>query len=183
MPYLPQGIKGLHNLKRLWYTICMTDEYMAGIADSDGSFSLCKAKKQSTTRGYHYRTVFQLTWKKFNATEKCMSKIQAEYGGRVNEYTSNSNNYNKKPIQYIKLAIEGREIEGFVDRLIPHMHIKKEQAKLIKHIRILRRSWAPSNRKPDKVWDEEARIYDLFTSLNSKNGKNKSVTKRQTAKN
>ena len=63
------------------FDMTFDNRYMAGVVDSDGSFSLVKRKKQSTVHGYHYRTIFQLTWKDTPIVEKTMEEMVKDYGG------------------------------------------------------------------------------------------------------
>jgi len=141
------------------------DAYMAGVIDSDGSFSMVKRLKQSTIRGYHYSTVFQLTWKKSSFAEKVLKLIKQRYGGHISPWQRKPNKYSKESIECLKYAVESSGLEKLIILTLPYICLKKEQALLIKKVREIRKIKPKTRNKPNKFWEEEDKIYEELKKL------------------
>lgn len=144
--------------------------YVAGVADSDGSFSFIKRKKQSTKNGYHYRAIFQLTWKKMSNTKMVLDSFKKEFGGNYWKVIRKPNSFDKKPLDCYKYSLEGNLLEKFVIKIIPFLRLKKKHAELILESRKLKGKWGCKG-KPDRLWKKEDKLYLLFNKLNTKNKK------------
>lgn len=146
--------------------------YIAGVMDSDGSFTVMKRMKQSTVRGYHFRCVAQLTWKKTKLSFKTMKQLQSRYGGSLCEIKSRGG-FSTKENSYYKWSLEGKNLENLVDDILPFLQLKKAHATAIKEFRILRNTWfhkgIDSLIKPDKIWKKEIKLYESLYSQNTKN--------------
>ena len=141
------------------YTVVMEhfNIYLAGVIDSDGSISIIKRLRQSTTRGYHYRELVQISWKREAGTERLANEIKDRYGGGV-YITANGGFNGDTPI--IKYGCEGKIAERLLKDIIPFMQLKKPQAELALRMRSLKSSgYGVGRPKPDSVWEEEDSIY------------------------
>lgn len=148
------------------------DAYMAGVADSDGSFSFMKRKRQSTINGYHYVMVFQLTWKKSDLSIKVMNEIVRRYGGCCCKWIRNGNNFPTKSAECLKYSVGGPGLDKLTEAILPYLLLKKKQAELIKEARLLRKGWKRGRLgKPINVWKKEDELYLEFNKLNGKNKK------------
>lgn len=155
----------------------ITPQYLAGVADSDGSFSLTRCSRPSTVTGYHYRTLFQLTWEDTPLTRLVLSKMKDLYGGSFSECNRKPDSYCNKHKTVLKYSVEGQRLGIFIKELLPYLVLKRERAEIIlEFIRYRELSKKTVihrvGRKKDlEDWSKEDRIYEKMNGLNSKNKK------------
>lgn len=150
------------------------DAYMAGVADSDGSFSFSKLRRACNINGYQFRPCFSLTWTATEITRLAMDKIKLEYGGSVCTCIRKGGYPTNHPAVY-KYYVQGIRCAELCDRLYPYLLLKGEKARLIsqyyKLVNGKRGIWNRNRAKPKEVYEEEARLWLLFNQLNTKNKK------------
>ncbi|HEC66758.1 MAG TPA: hypothetical protein ENI23_15900 [bacterium] len=133
--------------------------YLAGVIDSDGSISIIKRTKQTTTRGYSYRELVQLSWVYSTPALKFMNEIKKLYGGSVFEYTKQANEFSSDSI-ILKYTVEAKGADKLVRDILPYLTLKKEQAKRMVKMRELKSmQYGAGNPKPDSHWKLEDAIW------------------------
>jgi hypothetical protein len=99
--------------------------YLAGLMDTDGSFSIRKNKPNKNNKNYRYCPMTQLSMKDILALnfikENCPYGLFKTYKSR----TCVSGFMNKWVVQY------GEDLISFLNKIIPYLRIKKENAKLL----------------------------------------------------
>lgn len=141
--------------------------YLAGVADSDGSF--CYTKRYSKPRGKHYYNgMFQLTWKEDKNSIAFMEELVQRYGGAY-QYTTGHTA--KKPCKLIHYTSTGEAMVKLANDVIPFLRLKKEQAQIALDGAALKsRRWGVKG-KPEAIWDKERNLYLRANKLNNKNKK------------
>ena len=151
----------------------ISKEYIAGVMDSDGSFSLVR-RKYHNPRGYLYRIAIQIAWKNSDEAFNALTEIQSLYGGNVCTYTRKSTNVSPKPNTMLKYMCESDNAVRFASEILPYLQLKKRQAAMIIELGLIKKKWLNGRKaapnKPNNIWDEEDKIYAEFISLNTKNG-------------
>ena len=134
-------------------------QYLAGVIDSDGSISIIKRLRQTTSRGYAYREVVQITWAYEPLAEAYFNSIKEQYGGSVFTTTKKANEYGKK-LPIVKYTAEAKACERLLRDILPHLILKKWQAEYAIQMRELKSNqYGYTKAKPDSVWEVEDRIY------------------------
>ena len=141
--------------------------YLAGVIDSDGSISFCKVKRDSTKRGYQYRSIIQITWRPTPDARDFLHHVKDQFGGGV--HMINKSGFEGGDALYLKYDVEGPRTEKFIKYILPYLKLKKEQAELLLEARKLKGKWGADG-KPDKLWDKEDKLYDRYKKINTKNG-------------
>ncbi len=138
--------------------------WMAGVADSDGSFCICKRKKQNTVNGFHYRAIFQLTWVRSDACKKAMELISKYWGGNIAEQTSSGSSL------VYKYCAESTRLIKLIKDIKPYLVIKQQQAENCISLYKIREEWwntkGRSTKKPKKYWDLEEELFINNRKLN-----------------
>jgi hypothetical protein len=156
----------------------LSEQYIAGVMDSDGSFSLVR-RKWKNPRGYVYRICIQLGWKSSQESANVLKEIVTLYGGRVCTYTRKQTNLSSRCSPMLKFMCEGDEAVKMAASLLPHLRLKTRQAELIASLAKIRRAWLGDRKsapnKPQWAWAQEDAIYSQFLKINTKNaGKGRS---------
>ena len=146
----------------------ISPQYLAGVADSDGSFSLMKRTGQSTTTGYFYRSIFQLSWSPSSNANKVMRYLKRTYGGTFCACVYRG--LGSKDAVTLKYSVESKGLLKLIQDIKPHLILKKDRAKLIEKQILLRQSFV-GYKKPKSMWLKEDKIYLAMNGLNSKNSK------------
>lgn len=145
----------------------ITPQYLAGLADSDGSFSISCTHKQR--RYPHHRGSFQITWIYNKLTLHIFKSIKAKYGGNIC-ITKNKTGFNNKPTDVVKYMTTNKLLYALINDILPHLLLKKKQAQLIlKLSKTYRRTPGYITKK---TFDYRESLYQRNRQLNSKNGKN-----------
>lgn len=143
--------------------------YMAGVADSDGCFSITKRKCNSTIGGYHYGAAFQLTWKQNKMSLRILKEMQFKYGGSIHTDKRQRGNYKESSV-FVKYAVYSSKLVSLIEDLLPYLKLKKDQAKLILLLEASRKDWKKNHKgkgraKPLKVWKLEDKLYEKSAML------------------
>ncbi len=150
--------------------IKISPQYIAGVADSDGSFTFMKRYGQSTTTGYFYRSIFQLTWSISNEAEDVMIFLKNKYGGSFS-VCKKSTSFNSLKPSIFKYSVESNGLLKLINDIEPYLILKKERATLIKQHILYRKKRKPGLIKTKKEWEYEDDVYKKINLLNSKNKK------------
>src|SRR3990167_3799662 len=92
--------------------------YLAGVLDSDGSFSIMRYKQANNrpktwSRKWYYRAQAQLTWTQTDKSLNVMQQIKSRYGGYILAKSDHKEKYgsNTKPTyQYIATGNAARKL-------------------------------------------------------------------------
>lgn len=145
----------------------LSNEYMAGIADSDGSFSL--TKRHLTRKNPNFHCCFQLSWKYSDKTEKLINLMKKEYGGSFCIITKKQNSFSKE-IKVIKFYLQGSDLDEFLKNVGPHVILKSKQVRNILEARAIIKSRTSKVRsKIDR--NKLEKRYQLHKTLNTKNNR------------
>ena len=142
--------------------------YMAGVADSDGSFTISKHKVDSTRRKFTYVGIFQLSWKKSNESLAAMKSLKKTFGGYISDCKAYRTTFGSKPEVY-KYSISGADLDNFLYMIIPHLKLKTRQARALLNLRRLPRYFGAKG-KSLSIYNKEDKLFNLVRSLNTKNG-------------
>ncbi len=116
----------------------MTDNeffaYLAGVADSDGSFSIIKVKRKDQNCPY-YGVQFALTWVKNEQSKAVMDKLVGLFGG---SYCTQATQFktqfpNARP--YLKYCAVASNCEHLTKAILPFLLLKRKQARNILRLR------------------------------------------------
>jgi hypothetical protein len=149
--------------------------HIAGVMDSDGSFSIVKRPKKNTKLGFIYRPVVQITWKVSENAEKFFQCVVSTYGGSYHLINKKENAYGKTG-KFYKLSIEGNSLDPFLKDIMPFLVLKKIQARSLLQLRSLRKKWfgkgeGTGNSKPVWISNREEKFRNIVRNSNGKNGK------------
>jgi hypothetical protein len=142
--------------------------YLAGVADSDGSFSLVRSNKSRTVRSC--TPTFQLTWTISPLSKKVMDRLVATYGGSYFEQLPTSSKYFKNSRPCYKYCLVAKKLEKFLKDILPYLQLKRKQVRNLLRIRRFTKHWGNGRNKPLKVQLFEQKMWALNKELNSKNG-------------
>lgn len=145
----------------------MNYSYLAGVLDSDGSFSITKRHIRRTS--INYTAMVQLSWKYSENAEFFIKKMVSTFGGSYSKCDStNTRKSYPGTKSYLKYSATGEAAENICRSVLPFLQLKKRQAENI----ILMRSkyiWNGPNR-PIEISIELDKLYFINKSLNTKNG-------------
>lgn len=147
--------------------------YLAGVADSDGSFTI--SKTHLNRLNVHYQCSFQLTWKKTPKSIAFFEKLKEQYGGSFFHQKAYPNSsFTQSPT--IKYWLGNIKLEKFIKDILPYLELKKEQAENILEIRSLSPLglYNKYNPKPESVKQLQNEIWLKSRNLNTKNSGNRS---------
>lgn len=141
----------------------MNSAYLAGVADSDGSFSVC-------LRHYNrpkptYSPCFQLTWNYNAKTLEVFEQLKAKYGGSFFIQKVGRTNFNNST-PTIKYFAQGKALDKIILDIENFIVLKREQVQLIK---TLRSTTIQRNKKSDELQKTHENIYLQMKKLNTKN--------------
>lgn len=123
--------------------------YLAGVVDSDGSFTIYK--QHSSRKTSTYTPTFQLQWTKSAKSKKVMENLLFQYGGSVCSPNGKTNRFaNSKPTY--KYCLTSTKLKRFLIDVIPFLLLKKEQAEnLLKLIHFNESIFGSGKAKPKNV--------------------------------
>lgn len=149
-------------------------DYLAGIFDGEGFFTIRKAAPTNSKMGIRplrLQAVVSVT-----ITEKYIcDAFMKEFGGYVRQHGKpKKENHN---IYYI-WNLTGPSIIDFCEKLLPLLTIKKDRAKLIKKFQEIK---TKQGNRPltDETYDKTIKLYEEFRRLNSR-GINPSICQSHT---
>ena len=145
--------------------------YIAGVFDSEGSFSITKKQRKGARRGYEYAVLLQITWKESKETIVTLEELKRTYGGSVIRGIEKSGYSSSTP--YVRYRIGAKQSQALIKDILPYLRIKRRQATVcLRAARIISRHhrgrWNP---RPPSEWAELGRLREIVRSLNEKNGK------------
>jgi len=136
-------------------------EYIAGIWDSDGSISISKSKNHGFPS---YRISCQLTWLKFDHSEKVINEIKERFGGSIFEESREKTNFGKYKNKYIAFKSDTLNAKSLLEAIEPYLVLKKEQAKTSLKLQNLKKPRGYHGR--EKGYTKEEKI--IFGELHEK---------------
>ena len=143
----------------------ISNEYLAGVADSDGSFSFNK-KFSKPRNKFYYVAQFQLTWKYSNETKAFFDYLVKTFGGSYFDgYTHTA--FAKTRI--LKYAATGEACQRICNAVMDHIILKKKQVEIVLlGAELKSRLWGRKG-KPDSVFEREEELFNQIKALNTKN--------------
>lgn len=143
--------------------------YLAGVFDSDGSFSIARRYYARDGKSACYVPMAQLTWKYGPLTLFFIKAIKEKYGGSFALCKStNTNKSFSGTNDYIKWSASGLAAEKLILDIRPFLILKKNQANNLLELRSINK-FTTKNR-PIEVTEKLEKLYHLNKSLNGKNG-------------
>jgi hypothetical protein len=145
--------------------------YIAGVFDSEGSFSIVKKRRNGARKGYEYSVLLQITWKEIPDTVRTLEDLKRAYGGSVICGIEKSG-YSKRT-RYIRYRIGARQARRLIEDTLPYLRIKRRQAQicLLAASIISRHHRGRWNPRPVEEWARLGRLQSEIRVLNRKNGK------------
>jgi hypothetical protein len=141
--------------------------YLAGVLDSDGSFSVIK--RNFAESHANYNAAIQLSWKRSDLSLEFINMLAEHFGGSVS--TCKSTNTNKSfpnTGDYVKYHTVGKSAEKLAQAVLPFLCLKKQQAQNL--IDLIEITSAFKGQKQKLVTPLLHSLYLLNKSLNTKNG-------------
>jgi hypothetical protein len=156
--------------------LALTLAYLAGVFDSDGSFTLSRHSRKGAF-GFNYEVYLQLTWKEVPETVKVMEELKRAYGGTVIRGIETRGF--STATSYVKYRINSRQAAVLIQDMLPFLRVKRRQAqicleaaKIIGKVRYTR--W---RRRPPSDRARLGELYKQVANLNWKNGKGRRLVK------
>ena len=144
-------------------------EYLAGVADSDGSFSYLKNYSKPRQKHY-YRPFFQLTWKYSKEAQRVCRYLETKYNAGFYSCVKKANSFGKE-CKLIKIQMWEKSVVSFIIDILPYLILKKKQAEIVLLGANLKSRYWGRKGKPASVWKKEIELYEKMNALNSKNKK------------
>lgn len=140
-------------------------EYLAWVADSDGSFSYNKKYSKERQKNY-YVAQFQITWKLTEESQNFFERLVSQFGGSYFIWETRTVYWKTKIVKYCATWEACYKICKYVSW---SLLLKKQQALIVLAGASLksRKWWAKW--KPSSVWESELKLYEEIKLLNSKN--------------
>jgi hypothetical protein len=142
-----------------------TAQYLAGVMDSDGSFSI--TKRHCYRDNVNYTCMIQLTWTDSQKTREVIDFLKKFYGGSSFVQKAGSKNF-KLSKDVIKYCATGTAAERICLDVRSYLILKSEQAKNLLEVRNLVRQF--KGNRPKSISDKLEKLYIENKFLNSKNG-------------
>lgn len=140
--------------------------YLAGVMDSDGSFSIAIRHKQR--KNINYAAMCQLTWTKNELTFKFMQDLKNIYGGCICEVqSSNANNFiNSKPC-YRYMVMSNKALK-LINDILPFLVLKRKQARNLIRLQSTNKRNGRAGRS-EKLNKFKRKLYEKNIMWNTKN--------------
>jgi len=140
-------------------------EYLAGVLDSDGSFSITIRHK--TRKNPNFTCMIQITWSLTDKAQEFMEHLVQTYGGSYHINTTKyATNYpNSKTV--IKYCAVAHAVDRILLDVAPYVWLKKHQVTNLLAVRKLA-SHYPRPR-PEGLTNHYLALYEANKILNSKN--------------
>jgi predicted HNH restriction endonuclease len=143
--------------------------YMAGVADSDGSFSISKRKVKTTILGYFYTTSFQLTWKKDAKSLEIMHLMMSKYGGKVYHQKRHDGHF-KPESTFLQYQVLSKDLISLINDILPFLKLKQDQAQIVLDLEKSRQYWKFNHKgqgraKPSELWKVEDDLYKAMATI------------------
>jgi len=156
----------------------LSKAYIAGVFDSDGSFTISRHKRSGSLRGFEYRVVLQLTWREVPETVFVLKGLKRQYGGSV--IRGIERHGFSKHTHYAKYRIDATNAKVLITDILPYLRVKRKQVELcLKAASIISlRRYGRWNPRPEVEWLELERLHEQVGFLNWKNGKGRKRSQR-----
>lgn len=139
-------------------------EYLAGVMDSNGSFSI--TKRHISRKNPNYIGMIQITWTHTKVSEAFMQELKNIYGGSY--FIGKCGTFkNSKPI--VKYCAVGAAAETLTRSVIDFLILKKEQANNVLKLREITKSRQLGKVRSLENSEKLERLYLLNKQLNYKN--------------
>lgn len=146
-----------------------TAQYLAGVLDSDGSFTV--TKRHIYRVNCNYTCMIQLTWTLTKKSREFMEQLVNFYGGSYFVGMPSSTKQFENAKEIIKYCATGNAAERIARDTRNYLLLKEEQARNIIKVRDLVRSYRGQPR-PKSAVDQ---LEELYLTNQRLNGKNKDV--------
>jgi hypothetical protein len=151
--------------------LLLSSAYIAGVFDSEGSFSIVKKRRKGARKGYEYSVLLQITWKETPETVMTLDDLRRVYGGSVIRGIERSG-YSRHT-KYVRYRIGAKQAKRLIEDILPHLRITCRQARIcLQAASIISRHhrgrWNP---RPVEEWTKLERLRTEVRILNRKNGK------------
>jgi|CXWL01.1.fsa_nt_gi hypothetical protein len=144
----------------------ISPEYLAGLADSDGSFSIYYDKNSRRKNGHH-KGAFQLGWKYSKKAEQILNSIKVKYKGNICR-TKNKQSFNKT-CDVIKYMSTNKMLYKLIIDILPFLLLKKKQAQLI--LKLSKTYKLTPGSLTKRTFNYREKLYQQIRNLNTKNAK------------
>ena len=145
--------------------------YMAGLADSDGSFTITIRHKNRPSP--NYCAFFQIGWLATPNSIKVLNAIKAKYGGAV-YFPKPAKAYIGRP-QMVKYFALGKALDNILSDVHGHILLKKKQVRLCMFMRkTTSQKYGHGRPKPQNLKDFHHGLYLKMRELNTKNSGDRS---------
>ncbi len=143
----------------------ISNEYLAGVADSDGSFSY--NKKFSKIRDkFYYVAQFQITWKYSKESKLFFDYLVDTFGG---SYFDGHTHTSFSKTRILKYCATGVACQKICNATMDYLILKRKQAEIVLlGAELKSRLWG-RNGKPKSVFEREEELYKQIKNLNTKN--------------
>lgn len=140
--------------------------YLAGVIDSDGSFTI--AKRHVVRKTPNFTIMVQLNWKKSDLTKSFMEELRNQYGGSFCECKSTNKKTSIKTSDYFSYCATGKAAEKIILDVFGHLKLKKQQALNLLDVRNL---MSIRREVPEEAEDQLEHLYKINKKLNTKNNR------------
>lgn len=134
----------------------MNLDYVAGLFDGEGWFSINKGKRKDTSTGYGYQVHAALSVKQYNI----IKLLQEEFGGSISILPETN-----RHATYYTWSITGVNVQKFATKLVSRLIIKHKQAKLAL---VFQDHKSENKNRPNSKerWEEQESMYLQMKHLN-----------------
>jgi hypothetical protein len=145
----------------------ISPQYLAGVMDSDGSFSI--TKRHITRQNANYIAMIQITWTHTATSEDFMKELTRKYGGSyfIGVHSKGGTFKNSKPV--IKYCAVGKAASLLTLDVKDFLILKKTQADNVIKLRELVTTKRIGRTRSPIISTQLEDIYLLNKQLNSKN--------------
>lgn len=151
--------------------------YLAGVLDSDGSFTI--TKRHETRVKVNYTCMIQLTWTENNLTHGFFLDLVEQFGGSYFVgFPSGKTQFpnSKRIIKYCAVGQAANKIANFV---VEHLILKKEQARNLLDVSSIVKGPKSGRYRTPQASLQLEKLYIYNKSLNSKNKGNQNDSDRK----
>lgn len=141
--------------------------YLAGVVDSDGSFSI--TKRNTSRINPSYVGMFQLTWVHNEVTDEFMKSLVSKYGGSFFIQTEKRNAFPNASMT-VKYCATGKALNKIIKDVYPFLILKRSQAYNLWTLNETQGKYGAKRPKPEDMKQFHESLYLENRKLNSKNG-------------
>lgn len=139
----------------------LSDQYIAGFFDGEGSFSIIRRKESRSGVGFSLQPYVEVA----NTNEKVIRILARDIGKGFTFWRPRNGNAKDA----FALHITGIDsILSFIERLLPHLIVKKPVALTLKQFCLSRRGKMKLPRKKRAFTPREIRLFERIRELNKR---------------